>query len=238
MESIANLFGISSKAAFFIQKKRGENLKKRSVIRASWWRGGGGHTPNAGKFKKLPNFQKLKRNLATDREFDAKHMSMPKVESPEKDDRPATKETAGDVCARCGAVAFLFCSGCRRVKYCNETCQKHDWKTHRPACMMTRGKKEAKCPAGASEWASCECDEKPSCWICLESSGRLHRACACRGSGGYTCAYMCLCIQAHCADRLCRFLQLRTRELFSRPSQESARYVRVCLPNMHARLRR
>ena len=41
------------------------------------------------------------------------------------------------------------------------------------------------CPECAEVWKECTCAESPSCWICLESSGKLLRGCACRGTAGY-----------------------------------------------------
>lgn len=31
----------------------------------------------------------------------------------------------------------MLCSGCRRVSYCNKTCQKSHWKTHKRTCGAT-----------------------------------------------------------------------------------------------------
>ena len=101
--------------------------------------------------------------------------------------------TSRDSCASCGAAAALHCSRCARVKYCSKECQRAHWKTHRPSCAPRSTSSVAStsaaptCPVCDSDWADCQCkeDEKPSCWICLESNGSLLRGCACRGSAGY-----------------------------------------------------
>ena len=98
-----------------------------------------------------------------------------------------------DTCASCGAVAAYHCSRCTQVKYCSKECQRAHWKAHRPSCATHNTPSAASisvaptCPVCDSEWADCHCkeDEKPSCWICLESNDTLLRGCACRGSAGY-----------------------------------------------------
>ena len=91
----------------------------------------------------------------------------------------------------------MVCSACGKVKYCSRECQLADWKQHKRACS---GKAKAQpaaqststsmarsaCPECTNEWAKCTCEERPACWICLESEGaELLRGCACRGSAGY-----------------------------------------------------
>lgn len=39
-------------------------------------------------------------------------------------------------CPPCGKIATTKCTGCKNVYYCNRTCQKKDWKTHKPSCKM------------------------------------------------------------------------------------------------------
>ena len=84
--------------------------------------------------------------------------------------------------------------GCMQVGYCSKECQLADWKQHKPACSAKVNARSAStsaarcaCPkCEAKEWADCTCEERPVCWICLESEcGDLLRACACRGSAGY-----------------------------------------------------
>ena len=104
--------------------------------------------------------------------------------------QPST--TSRDTCASCGAAAALLCSRCTQVKYCSRECQRAHWKAHRPACAPRSTPSAAStgavpaCPVCESGWASCQCQEgdRPSCWICLESTGTLLRGCACRGSAG------------------------------------------------------
>jgi hypothetical protein len=101
--------------------------------------------------------------------------------------------TDRDTCACCGATATCHCSRCTVVKYCSKECQRAHWKAHRPSCAPRSTPSAAPtsvapaCPVCYSEWADCQCneDEKPSCWVCLESNGTLLRGCACRGSAGY-----------------------------------------------------
>lgn len=38
-----------------------------------------------------------------------------------------------EVC-RCGYPADYWCTGCRKVGYCCESCQRKDWKKHRETC--------------------------------------------------------------------------------------------------------
>ena len=110
-----------------------------------------------------------------------------------------------DTCASCGVPAVLHCSRCTRVKYCSKECQRGHWKTHRPSCAPQSTPSAAStsaaptCPVCGSEWAGCNCDaeQKPSCWVCLESNGALLRGCACHGSAGYIaygCMLACACI--------------------------------------------
>ena len=109
--------------------------------------------------------------------------------------------TSRDTCASCGAAAALHCSRCTRVKYCSKECQRTHWKAHRPSCAPRSTPSAGStsvasaCPVCESEWTGCQCqeDEKPSCWICLESNGTLLRGCACRGSAGYACIGACAC---------------------------------------------
>ena len=59
------------------------------------------------------------------------------------------------------------------------------------------------CPqCDAKEWASCTCEEKPLCWICLESGpGDVLRACACRGSAGYVHAQCMIEFNRHRTEK-------------------------------------
>jgi len=46
-------------------------------------------------------------------------------------------------CFVCGNVTlkeqgYEICGGCRLVSYCSSTCQKLDWKTHKPICLANR----------------------------------------------------------------------------------------------------
>lgn len=42
-------------------------------------------------------------------------------------------------CSHCYKVASKLqkCSGCRKVHYCNQACQKTDWPTHKQVCKIT-----------------------------------------------------------------------------------------------------
>ena len=122
------------------------------------------------------------------------------VETGSTGSRPST--TSCDACASCRATAVLTCSRCMRVKYCSKECQHAHWKVHRPLCKSRSTAPAAStlaapaCPVCGSEWAECQCEEneKPGCWICLESNGTLLRGCACRGSAGYECAGIHACV--------------------------------------------
>lgn len=41
-------------------------------------------------------------------------------------------------CPRCSEPALRTCSGCKRVKYCSQECQKTDWRAHIFVCNPTR----------------------------------------------------------------------------------------------------
>ena len=113
---------------------------------------------------------------------------------------PRLSGTSRDTCGSCGAAASFHCSRCTRVKYCSKECQRAHWKAHKPSCApgstpSAASTRAPACPVCDSAWAGCRCgeDEKPSCWVCLESNGTLLRGCACRGSAGYPClgAFAC-----------------------------------------------
>ena len=86
-------------------------------------------------------------------------------------------------CAYCAvADATKICTRCMTARYCSSECQHAHWKQHKPDCKK---KDQSACPLCKHEWAACKCGEdKPACWICLESKGELLRGCACRGSAG------------------------------------------------------
>ena len=86
-------------------------------------------------------------------------------------------------CAYCAvADATKICTRCMTARYCSSECQHVHWKQHKPDCKK---KDQSVCPLCNHEWAACKCGEdKPACWICLESKGELLRGCACRGSAG------------------------------------------------------
>ena len=44
------------------------------------------------------------------------------------------------LCDACGQPAFLQCTGCKLVHYCNVICQKGHWKAHRAACKAVQAK--------------------------------------------------------------------------------------------------
>ena len=94
---------------------------------------------------------------------------------------------AKEICANCSAPAGFSCSLCNHVKYCSKECQRANWKAHKASCKghATKSEEVSKCPVCTSAWSECRCEEKPSCWICLESNGTLLRGCACRGGAGY-----------------------------------------------------
>ncbi|KAJ7638198.1 hypothetical protein FB45DRAFT_902235 [Roridomyces roridus] len=54
------------------------------------------------------------------------------------------KRNCGDVllhaCTRCGKRSAVLkrCAGCQRARFCNDTCQKSDWKNHREICKASR----------------------------------------------------------------------------------------------------
>ena len=97
------------------------------------------------------------------------------------------------ICANCGSEAAPhLCSRCQRARYCSRPCQMAHWKRHKRVCAHTDPSSEATaedsidaCPECAEVWKECKCAESPSCWVCLESSGKLLRGCACRGTAGY-----------------------------------------------------
>ena len=97
------------------------------------------------------------------------------------------------ICAGCGSEAAPnLCSRCQRARYCSRSCQKVHWRQHKRECVAAApssddaaGHSGGACPQCAKEWEECACVESPSCWICLESSGKLVRGCACRGTAGY-----------------------------------------------------
>ena len=90
------------------------------------------------------------------------------------------------VCGNCSHPAYLKCTGCLSINYCNAECQRKDWTRHKLECKRKKKGTEATTEAKSTEAKSpAEYEEKPSCWICLESNGELHNCCACRGSAGY-----------------------------------------------------
>ena len=97
------------------------------------------------------------------------------------------------ICANCGSEAAPhLCSRCQRARYCSRPCQTAHWKQHKRMCVAAAPSSESAvefsssaCPECARAWKECTCAESPSCWICLESSGKLLRGCACRGTAGY-----------------------------------------------------
>ena len=100
------------------------------------------------------------------------------------------------VCAKCGAEnAPNVCSRCEKRNYCSRKCQVADWKQHKRSCSS---KVKVQLPASTStarfacpechakKWPECMCEDRPTCWVCLESEGgELLRGCSCRGSAGY-----------------------------------------------------
>ena len=97
------------------------------------------------------------------------------------------------ICAGCGSnAAPNLCSRCQQARYCSRACQTAHWKQHKRVCAAAAPSSEtavedstSACPKCAGVWKECTCAESPSCWICLESSGKLLRGCACRGTAGY-----------------------------------------------------
>ena len=51
---------------------------------------------------------------------------------------------------------------------------------HKKSCGL-----RVSCPVCEYTWEKCECEDPPSCMICLESNRKLLRGCACRGSCGF-----------------------------------------------------
>ncbi|KAJ7638196.1 hypothetical protein FB45DRAFT_1054556 [Roridomyces roridus] len=55
------------------------------------------------------------------------------------------KRDCGEVllhaCTCCGKRSAVLkrCAGCQRARYCNDTCQRSDWKNHRQICRASRG---------------------------------------------------------------------------------------------------
>ena len=144
-----------------------------------------------------------------------------------------------DMCASCSGAAALHCSRCTRVKYCSKECQRNHWKAHRPSCAPQSKPSAAStsaaptCPICGSAWAGCKCeaDEKPSCWVCLESNGILLRGCACRGSAGYPHAW-CFRILRHVS----MYMQVCARVLHCGGEQAPPRRAPY-LPDMQAEIR-
>ena len=107
--------------------------------------------------------------------------------------RQAEDQVAPSVmCAGCRSEAAPnLCSRCQRARYCSRPCQTAHWRQHKRVCVAATPSSEAAvgdlsgtCPECAKAWKECTCAESPSCWICLESSGKLLRGCACRGTAG------------------------------------------------------
>ena len=46
-------------------------------------------------------------------------------------------------CANCDAKANKICSGCKKIHYCSQTCQRAHWKIHKKQCRLIR-KREGK----------------------------------------------------------------------------------------------
>ena len=91
--------------------------------------------------------------------------------------------TSSALCASCSAPgASAICTQCMTARYCNSECQRTHWKQHKPECKK---RDQSACPLCEHPWVECRCGEdRPACWICLESEGELLRGCACRGSAG------------------------------------------------------
>mmetsp|Transcript_67011 Transcript_67011/g.125200 ORF Transcript_67011/g.125200 Transcript_67011/m.125200 type:complete len:644 (-) Transcript_67011:31-1962(-) len=54
---------------------------------------------------------------------------------------PAVDGQAGlDSCAVCGQDAVATCSGCHQIAYCSVSCQRGDWKLHKPVCKAWQEK--------------------------------------------------------------------------------------------------
>jgi splicing suppressor protein 51 len=56
------------------------------------------------------------------------------------------------VCATCsgGDRPLLQCAGCKSVSYCNKTCQKAHWKTHKQHCAAAKSKGNGPSPGTSS----------------------------------------------------------------------------------------
>eukprot|EP00545_Synedropsis_sp_CCMP1620_P013722 CAMPEP_0119018488 /NCGR_PEP_ID=MMETSP1176-20130426/19525_1 /TAXON_ID=265551 /ORGANISM="Synedropsis recta cf, Strain CCMP1620" /LENGTH=333 /DNA_ID=CAMNT_0006972505 /DNA_START=23 /DNA_END=1024 /DNA_ORIENTATION=+ len=55
------------------------------------------------------------------------------------------KKKRGKSCARCGGVTtdLKKCSGCQKVSYCSQSCQRADWKTHKVFCKAKQKQSES-----------------------------------------------------------------------------------------------
>ena len=112
------------------------------------------------------------------------------------------------LCAGCGSnAAPHVCSRCQQVHYCSRKCQVSHWRAgHKRACGASTSSastddEPGSCPKCEQLWGTCRCDEPPNCWLCLESTGRLLRGCACRGTSGFVHA-RCLAERARCAPEV------------------------------------
>ena len=73
----------------------------------------------------LSNFHAFSCPLSYLRDWLAKH-----VASSSKPLRAST------LCGFCGVYCTTLCGACKRVRYCNATCQSHHWKIHKLACKQ------------------------------------------------------------------------------------------------------
>ena len=90
---------------------------------------------------------------------------------------PVEAKSSTSACAKCGVSgASAACSRCLGAKYCSKQCQASHWKEHKQSCTPAGASSTSGCPLCEIEWKACRCEQKPTCWICMESNGMSRRA--------------------------------------------------------------
>ena len=48
------------------------------------------------------------------------------------------------ICRNCSKTGKYLCTGCRRVRYCDDKCQEEDWDKHKGYCLVKMNRRAFK----------------------------------------------------------------------------------------------